>query len=125
MVTQYKTVAREVKLEESAKRLKLSPTRCWTVASIIEKEVNRPEDRPKVARVIYNRLAKDMKLQMDSTVTYAENLTGTTTSAKQRKSRSPYNTYRYKGLPPGPIAAPGGRRCKRRPSRRRASGCTS
>jgi len=107
MVTQYKTVAREVKLEESAKRLKLSPYEVLTVASIIEKEVNRPEDRPKVARVIYNRLAKDMKLQMDSTVTYAEDLTGTTTSAKQRKSRSPYNTYRYKGLPPGPIAAPG------------------
>jgi UPF0755 protein len=107
MVTQYKTVARDVRLEDSAKKLKRKPLEVLTVASIIEKEVNRPEDRPKVARVIYNRLAEDMKLQMDSTVTYAENLSGTTTSAKQRKSRSPYNTYRYKGLPPGPISAPG------------------
>jgi len=107
MVDQYKAVARDVQLETSAKKLKMSPYEVLIVASIIEKEVNRPEDRPKVARVIYNRLARDMRLQMDSTVTYAENLTGTTTSAKQRKSRSPYNTYRYKGLPPGPISAPG------------------
>ena len=107
MVTRYKAVARDVRLEESAKKLKMSPYEVLIVASIIEKEVNRPEDRPKVARVIYNRLAEDMRLQMDSTVTYAENLTGTTTSKKQRKSRSPYNTYRHKGLPPGPISAPG------------------
>ena len=107
MVTQYKTVAREIQLESAAKKLKKSPYQVVTVASIIEKEVNREEYRAKVARVIYNRLAKDMRLQMDSTVTYAENLEGTTTTAKQRQSRSPYNTYRYKGLPPGPIAAPG------------------
>ena len=73
-----------------------------TIASIIEREVNREEDRAKVARVIYNRLAKDMRLQMDSTVHYAENPTGTTTSAEHRRADSPYNTYRYKGLPPGP-----------------------
>jgi UPF0755 protein len=107
MVTQYKAVTRDIQLEAAAKKLKRNPYEVLIVASIIEKEVNRPEDRPKVARVIYNRLAEDMRLQMDSTVTYAENLTGTTTSAKQRKSRSPYNTYRYKGLPPGPISAPG------------------
>jgi UPF0755 protein len=107
MVTQYKAVAREIQLEASAKKLKKTPYEVVTIASIIEKEVNREEYRAKVARVIYNRLAKDMKLQMDSTVTYAENLKGTTTTAKQRQSRSPYNTYRYKGLPPGPIAAPG------------------
>jgi UPF0755 protein len=107
MVTQYKTVAREIGLEASAKKLKKSPYQVVTVASIIEKEVNREEDRAKVARVIYNRLAKGMKLEMDSTVTYAENLKGTTTSDKDRRSRSPYNTYRYKGLPPGPISAPG------------------
>jgi UPF0755 protein len=107
MVTQYKTVAREIQLESSAKKLKKTPYQVLTVASIIEKEVNREEYRAKVARVIYNRLAKDMKLEMDSTVTYAENLKGTTTTAKDRKSRSPFNTYRYKGLPPGPISAPG------------------
>jgi UPF0755 protein len=107
MVAQYKAVAKEIQLEASAKKLKRSPYEVVTVASIIEKEVNREEYRAKVARVIYNRLAKDMKLEMDSTVTYAENLKGTTTTAKDRRSRSPYNTYRYKGLPPGPISAPG------------------
>ena len=107
MVAEYKEVTREIQLDASAKKLKRTPYEVLIVASIIEKEVSRPEDRAKVARVIYNRLGKDMKLQMDSTVTYAERLTGTTTSAKQRASKSPYNTYRYKGLPPGPISAPG------------------
>jgi UPF0755 protein len=107
MVTQYKAVTREIQLEASARKLKKSPYQVLTVASIIEKEVNREEYRAKVARVIYNRLAKKKRLEMDSTVTYAENLKGTTTTAKDRRSRSPYNTYRYKGLPPGPIAAPG------------------
>ena len=107
MVTQYKSVTREIGFEASAKRMKKPPYQVLIVASIIEKEVNREEYRAKVARVIYNRLAKNMKLEMDSTVTYAENLEGTTTSDKARKSKSPYNTYRYKGLPPGPISAPG------------------
>jgi len=90
-----------------AQRNAMNVYQAVTIASIVQAEAATKEDMGKVARVIYNRLAKDMKLQMDSTVTYAEDLTGTTTSAKQRKSRSPYNTYRYKGLPPGPIAAPG------------------
>jgi UPF0755 protein len=107
MVTQYKTVTREIQFESSAKRLKKTPLQVLTVASIIEKEVNREEDRAKVARVIYNRLDKRMKLRLDSTVVYAENLKTNTTTAKDQSSRSPYNTYRYKGLPPGPISAPG------------------
>jgi UPF0755 protein len=107
MVNQYKAVAKEIQLEASATRLKKTPYQVVTVASIVEKEVNREEYRAKVARVVYNRLAKNMKLEMDSTVTYARNLKGTTTSDKDRQSRSPYNTYRYKGLPPGPISAPG------------------
>ena len=60
-----------------------------------------------MARVLYNRLNKGMKLQLDSTVVYAENLKTNTTTAKDRASKSRYNTYRYKGLPPGPISAPG------------------
>ena len=77
------------------------------MASIIEREVNKDEYRAKVARVLYNRLAKEMQLGLDSTVIYAEKLKTNTTTPKDRASKSPYNTYRYKGLPPGPISAPG------------------
>jgi len=79
-----------------------------TRASLIEKEVNRDEDRPKVARVIQNRLDQNWPLQFDSTFHYAASLTGETlTEAEQRTLDSPYNTYRYIGLPPGPICSPG------------------
>ena len=107
MVAEYKRVARDVGLEAAAKRLDRSPYEVLIVASIIEKEVRLPADRPKVARVLYNRLDKDRKLELDSTVVYAENLKTNTTTDEDRRSRSPYNTYRYKGLPPGPISAPG------------------
>ena len=65
-------------------------------------------DRAKVARVFYNRLdSKDGRLQSDATVAYAVKRTGTVwTTDKERESDSPYNTYRFRGLPPGPIAAP-------------------
>ena len=107
MVSEYKRVARDIGLEAKAKRLKRSPYEVLIVASIIEKEVRNPPDRPKVARVLYNRLDKDRKLELDSTVVYAEKLKTNTTTAEDRDSRSPYNTYRYSGLPPGPISAPG------------------
>jgi UPF0755 protein len=107
MVGQYKSVTREIEFEAAAKRLKRSPYEVLIVASIIEREVNKEEYRPKVARVLYNRLDKGMKLGLDSTVIYAENLKTNTTTKKDRASKSKYNTYRYKGLPPGPISAPG------------------
>jgi peptidoglycan lytic transglycosylase G len=107
MVSQYKSVTREIEFEAAAKKIKRSPYEVLTVASIIEREVNREEYRAKVARVLYNRLDKGMKLSLDSTVIYAENLKTNTTSKQDRKSKSKYNTYRYKGLPPGPISAPG------------------
>jgi UPF0755 protein len=107
MVDQYKAVAREIEFEADAKKLKLTPYQVLIVASIIEREVRREDDRARVARVIYNRLEQDKKLELDSTVTYAENLKTTTTTKKDRQSKSKYNTYRYKGLPPGPISAPG------------------
>ena len=107
MAARYDDVADEINLESAAKRLKVSPLDVVIVASIIEKEVGRAEYRSKVARVLYNRLDRDQKLQLDSTVIYAENLKTNTTTPKDRASRSKYNTYRYEGLPPGPIAAPG------------------
>lgn len=114
MTAEYMTVAGSVNLESRATALGLTPLQVITVASLIEAEVNRAEDRPKVARAIYNRLqgktesGQIMRLQLDSTVIYANNLEGKlTTSNEQRALKSPYNTYVVDGLPPGPINAPG------------------
>lgn len=114
MTAEYAQVAASTNLESRAAQLGLTPLQVLTVASIIEAEVNRAEDRPKVARAIYNRLqgktenGQVMKLQLDSTVIYANNLEGTlTTTNEQRALNSPYNTYVVDGLPPGPINAPG------------------
>lgn len=77
-----------------------------TIASIIEREASVATDRPKVASVIYNRLAINMRLQLDSTVQYA--LDGKATLTLQDlQTDSPYNTYMNGGLPPGPICNPG------------------
>lgn len=81
--------------------------RTMIVASLVEAEARFAEDRPKVARVVENRLAQDMPLQFDSTVNYATGKHGITTTDADRASDSPYNTYRVKGLPPGPIGNPG------------------
>ena len=66
-----------------------------------------PDDYDKVARVIYNRLKAGMPLQLDSTVNYALGTANLHLSAADLKVDSPYNTYRNKGLPPGPINSPG------------------
>ena len=79
-----------------------------TVASIVEREALLDEDRPKIASVIYNRLDVDMKLQMDSTVKYiAPDSEGVYVTKEEMAIDNPYNTYKYTGLPPGPIASPG------------------
>ena len=81
--------------------------RVMTIASLVEGEARRDEDRPKVARVIENRLKNTMPLQMDSTVNYAVQRRSVTTSDRERAGTSPYNTYKHPGLPPGPINNPG------------------
>ena len=92
--------------------LNLGPNalRTVTLASIVEKEVGQSAERPLVASVFENRLAKEMPLQTDPTVIYAALLDGRyrgTIYASDLKADSPYNTYRHAGLPPGPIASPG------------------
>ncbi|PFG33085.1 endolytic transglycosylase MltG [Sanguibacter antarcticus] len=78
-----------------------------TKASIVEREAGA-DDKPNVASVIENRLALPMKLQMDSTVHYLVGGTDdATTTAADRETDSPYNTYLYAGLPPTPISSPG------------------
>jgi len=89
-----------VKLKDAKKVL--------TKASLVEAEA--PADgRGKVARVIENRLATDEALRFDSTIHYlaGERTSNATTTAEQREIDSPYNTYKYTGLPPGPINSPG------------------
>lgn len=82
--------------------------RVLTIASIVEAEVSATADRPKVARVVENRLAKGMLLQMDSTVHFISQRRGKAgTTDAERQSKSPYNTYLVAGLPPGPIDSPG------------------
>jgi UPF0755 protein len=107
MVDQYKAVTADIGLNTAAKKLDRSPYEVLIVASIIEREVNQDQYRAKVAQVLYNRLDKGMPLGLDSTVIYAENLSTNTTTPKDRASKSKYNTYLRKGLPPGPISAPG------------------
>jgi UPF0755 protein len=84
----------------------LSPYQVLTVASLIEREAKVSADRPKIARVIYNRLAKGQKLQVDATVQYALG-TSRRLSDKDLAVKSPYNSYLHAGLPPTPIASPG------------------
>jgi len=81
-----------------------------TMASVIEKETAVPEERPLVASVYYNRLKKHIALDADPSIIYAELLAGTyqgTLHHADMQFRSPYNTYRNAGLPPGPICNPG------------------
>jgi UPF0755 protein len=77
------------------------------VASMIEREARFPDDRPKIAAVIYNRLKMGMPLQIDATVEYALGTYKSRLTYDDLKVNSPYNTYLHKGLPPTPIASPG------------------
>jgi UPF0755 protein len=76
-------------------------------ASMIEREAKVPEDRGMIARVIVNRLQKNMRLQIDATVLYALGVQKTGLTNKDLRVNSPYNTYQVAGLPPGPISNPG------------------
>ena len=78
-----------------------------TLASIIEKETGAPEERPLIASVFVNRLARGMPLQSDPTVIFAIPGFGGNLRKSDLALDSPYNTYRRRGLPPGPIASPG------------------
>jgi UPF0755 protein len=81
-----------------------------TMASIVEKETAVAEERPLVASVYYNRLAKKIALDADPSIIYAELVAGTYAGALHHDDmsfNSPYNTYRHVGLPPGPIGNPG------------------
>lgn len=90
-----------------AKAVGLSPLQVSILASIVKGESNLPKDYPKLAGVYLNRLRKGMKLQACPTVAFLLNYETTRILNKDLQIDSPYNTYKYAGLPPGPIAVPG------------------
>lgn len=93
--------------DERLKELKMTRHQVVTLASIVEKEVRRGEERPVVAAVYTNRLRVRMPLQADPTVQYALKKRPGRVLYRDLRVDSPYNTYRHPGLPPGPIASPG------------------
>jgi UPF0755 protein len=100
----YYQVLSEESLTSAFKQHNLSLFQAITLASIIQREVPTAEDQNKVAQVFYSRLATDMVLGSDVTYQYAAKKLGVTPTPELN---SPYNTRRFPGLPPGPIATPG------------------
>jgi len=93
--------------KQKAKALGLSQSEVSILASIVQKETNKNDEKPTVAGVYLNRLKKGMLLQADPTLVYANrDFTARRVLNKHKKIDSPYNTYKYKGLPPGPICLP-------------------
>ena len=89
------------------KSMELTAHEILTIASMIEREAMVDREKPIIASVIYNRLEKNMPLQIDATVIYALGEHRSRVMYKDLRVKSPYNTYRNRGLPPGPIASPG------------------
>jgi peptidoglycan lytic transglycosylase G len=106
MLEQYLLETQTLDISGAKDRLNMTEYELVTVASLIEKEASNPEERPLVASVIYNRIRKDMPLQIDATVLYALDHPKEELSLADLKIESPYNTYENTGLPPGPICSP-------------------
>ncbi|MEJ5254653.1 MAG: endolytic transglycosylase MltG [Acidimicrobiales bacterium] len=114
MVAKFEQVADELGLDGAAEKLQgvagrrqISPYEVVIVASMIEEEAKAPEEKPMIARVIYNRLAEGMPLGIDATVIYALGEHKEQLTRSDLEIDSPYNTRRFPGLPPTPIASPG------------------
>lgn len=95
------------KMRTQAEKMGLSIYELITLASLVEREVRFPEDRPIVAQVLLKRLKLNMPLQTDATLQYLMDTPKEEVSIADTQIDSPYNTYQHVGLPPGPIANPG------------------
>jgi UPF0755 protein len=96
-----------VGLMEETERLGMTEQQVLTLASIIEKEAVKDEERPMISAVYHNRLRKHMPLQADPTSIYGVKSSKEKITMTDLRRKTPYNTYIIKGLPPGPIASPG------------------
>lgn len=105
MVRLMERVGRQEGLDDAASTVGLDPYSVLIIASMIEREAKTEKDRPLIARVIYNRLAMGMKLEIDATVYYGQDPEAPFLDLKALDT--PYNTYLVAGLPPTPIAGPG------------------
>ncbi len=94
-------------MRKNAEKMGLSIYDLITLASLVEREVRFPEDRPIVAQVLLKRLKLNMPLQTDATLQYLMDTPKEEVSIEDTRIDSPYNTYQHIGLPPGPIANPG------------------
>jgi len=112
MAKEYRKFWTEDRLAK-AKKINLTPIQVSILASIVHKETVKKDERPKVAGVYLNRLVKGIKLEADPTVIFAVKLQSNNFNQvikrvlyKDLVTDSPYNTYKYAGLPPGPVAMP-------------------
>jgi UPF0755 protein len=106
MVNRFKEIF-STKWQERSRQMGMPIHQVVTLASIIEKETGAAFERPLIASVFYNRLAKGMRLSSDPTVIYGIKDFDGNLTRKHLNTANPYNTYLNKGLPPGPIANPG------------------
>ncbi len=106
MVDRFDRLAQSLDLQSASAQVGLTPYQAITVASIVQKEGVIAKNLGPVARVILNRLAHNMPLQMDSTVLYSEGRDGGPVTKADLALHSPYNTYLNKGLTPTPICFP-------------------
>lgn len=107
MVGQLDATMAGLDVETAQTRFNLTPYEILVVASLIEEEARVPEERPKMARVMYNRLKGGIPLGIDATSRYEAVINGRDRGDIDFTSSSPYNTRKQRGLPPTPIASPG------------------
>lgn len=107
LVQAFDGVATAVGLDQSQAKVGLTPYQTIIVASMIEEEAKIAEERGKVARVVYNRLEKGERLGIDATLRYGINRPTEPLRVSDLASDNPYNTRKFAGLPPTPIASPG------------------